>query len=350
LYTIEIANGLLSSYDFRRWPASRYVIITDATVARLYGGPLARRVEGQGFPVTTIVFAPGERLTKRWQTVVALGRQCARLGVDRQAVVLVLGGGVVGDVAGLFAALYHRGLRYVQLPTTLLAQTDSAIGGKTGVNLPEGKNLLGAFWNPLAVLVDPTTLRSLPTRQLRSGLAEVVKYGVMLDRKLFRYLERRGRALDQGFLRTVVERSAALKAAIDERDPRERGVRSVCNYGHTVGHALELLSCHRLTHGEAIALGMVAEGWLAVQRGFWSERDWQRQNTLLTSLGLPTTCRVDPAAVLALTARDKKAVSGERRLPLPIGIGRHYEEDGVVTVPVEPELLGQAVATLGEQR
>jgi 3-dehydroquinate synthase len=305
------------------------LLISDSTVAPLYGERAAALLQGAGAArVTTTVFPAGEA-SKHLGTLAELYAAAVGAGLDRGGVMVALGGGVVGDLAGFCAASYMRGIPYVQLPTTLLAQVDSAVGGKTGLDLPQGKNLVGAFHQPAQVVVDVATLCTLPPRQLACGLAEVVKYGVIMDAELFSWLEARVApllALDEAVYREVVYRCCALKARVVVADERElTGQRAILNYGHTFGHALEQLTGYaRYTHGEAIAIGMGMAVDLARRLADSPAlADLQRrQDALLAALGLPLRAAgLAPAAIQQAMRQDKKYQQGRNRLILPDRIG-----------------------------
>jgi 3-dehydroquinate synthase len=256
-------------------------------------------------------------------------------GADRQSVVIAVGGGVVGDLAGFVAATFARGLAFFQVPTTLLAQVDSSVGGKTGINLPGAKNMVGAFWQPAGVLIDVQTLATLPDREFRAGLAEVVKYGVILDSEFFAYLEQHADEInrrDQTALMHIVARSCRLKADVVEADERETtGLRSVLNYGHTFCHALEAATGYEtLLHGEAVAIGMHCAARLAERLGRVDETFVARQHALLTAFGLPVAVPdVEASELVRFMRRDKKAVAGHLRFVLPTRIGHVELVDGV---------------------
>jgi len=258
--------------------------------------------------------------------------------------VVALGGGAVGDVAGFAASIYLRGVRLVHVPTTLLGMVDSSIGGKTAVNHPGGKNLVGSFHQPGAVVIDPALLETLPVRELRSGLSEVVKYGVVRDAGLFRYVEDNGErllGLDLEALTHVIKVSASIKAGYVEEDERDyKGVRAALNLGHTLGHAVERLRPH-VRHGEAVSIGMAYASRLAAERGIMSRKDKARLVRALTRLGLPTEVPELPAdEIISLMRRDKKATEDGIRFVLPTGIG---EEPVYATV--EEETIGETLKT-----
>jgi len=302
-------------------------IISHRRVLTRYGGELLGALRRDGWHVQTLC-VPESETSKTLATVQRVIRVLARGATMRVPVLFALGGGVVGDVTGFVAAVFRRGIPYIQVPTTLLAQVDSAIGGKTGVDLPEAKNLVGAFHQPCLVYNNVALLRSLPMRQRRSGLAEVIKYGVMADRVLFEFLEEHLPAclsLELRTVRVMVERSCRIKARVVSRDEREtKGVRLQLNFGHTIGHALEAATRYRRwTHGEAIAIGMCAATELAVDLGRCPRADLQRLVRLVHAAGLPTAARrVSSAAVWNALRYDKKFIHGRPRWVLPKRIGQ----------------------------
>jgi 3-dehydroquinate synthase len=290
--------------------------VSSARIARLHGARLLRSLRRAGHRPVLLLVPDGEG-AKTPAQVEGLHRRFARAGLDRGAWVLALGGGVVGDVAGFAAATYLRGVRLAMAPTTLLAQVDASIGGKTGVNLPEGKNLVGSFHQPRLVLADTRALATLPEREFRSGLAEVVKVGAALDRALFALVEREADRLlerDPVLVARVVARCARLKAGVVTADERDlSGRRAVLNYGHTVGHALEAATGYRrFRHGEAVSIGIVAAARLAVRLGALAPADAARQERLLARLGLPTRVPrgVPLSRIVQALRRDKKARDG----------------------------------------
>jgi 3-dehydroquinate synthase len=309
-----------------RLAGKRVLLVSDDRVAPLHAETVMASLRADAASVEIATFPHGEG-SKTLATVERLCRAAVAAGLDRGARIVALGGGVVGDVAGFTAAAYMRGIPFVQMPTTLLAMVDSSVGGKTGVDLPEGKNLVGAFWQPERVLVDPEFLLTLPACELRNGLAEVVKTAVIFDAALFARLEANVAALlapDLNLYREVVARCCELKAGVVVADEREGGLRAVLNYGHTFGHALEtLLDYQGLAHGEAVAIGMAMAANFAVAGGELDAATAARQRDLLSALGLPVTIAgADPDRVLSLMSRDKKASGGELRLVVPREIGR----------------------------
>lgn len=353
-YEIVIGQDLSTriAQDLSRRPLGhRYVVISDAAVMRLYGRKLVQVLRDAGLRVDGLAFRPGEK-SKTRRVKEQLEDALLRLGVGRDGVILAVGGGVTGDLAGFVAATYCRGIPYVQVPTSLLAMVDSSIGGKTGVDTGRGKNLIGAFYHPRRVYVDVGTLDTLPEREFSSGLAEVVKHAVIGDRELFVFLERfapQVLARAPEVMREVLRRSIWLKAQVVESDPREQNRRRVLNYGHTLGHALETLSGYQMRHGEAVSLGMVLEGRLAMALGYFPAAECQRQNTLLERLGLPVRLegamkkwggrKVSVEKIIALTYVDKKARQGRPEYALPARIGRMKQIQGRFGLPVDEKMV-----------
>lgn len=287
-----------------------------ARVERLLGG--ARRA--------TILIDDGET-AKNLSTVERACRHLVRAGADRRALLVAVGGGVVGDVAGYVAASYARGIGIIHVPTTVMAQVDSAIGGKTGVDLPEGKNLVGAFYPPKGVLADPELLSTLPQREFRSGIYEVIKYGVIGDEKLFRFLEGNLEKVlrrDRAAMDFVIGRSMTQKARVVSKDERESGLREILNFGHTFAHALESVTRYRkYLHGEAVGWGMIAAARLAVAKRMFSPRDAARVARVVAAVGpLPAWRPIPPARLIAAMQADKKTRAGRLRFVLPERIGR----------------------------
>src|ERR1700730_18549620 len=274
----------------------------------------------------TVLFDDREA-AKNLFTVERACRQLVRAGADRRALLVAVGGGVVGDVAGFVAASYARGIGLVHIPTTLVAQVDSAIGGKTGVNLPEGKNMVGAFYPAKLVIADPELLRTLPVREFRSGIYEIIKYGVIGDATLFRFLEQEMEKLllrDPATLDFVIERSVSQKARVVSLDERESGLREILNFGHTFAHALESVTRYRkYLHGEAVAWGMIAASKLAVSSGLFPAKDSERLIRLIAHVGpLPPWPSTSPVRLIAAMKADKKTLAGRLRFVLPEKIGR----------------------------
>ncbi len=323
----------------------RTVIVTNPAVNRLYGAAAAASLRQAGFHVAIVEVPAGER-AKSLRQAARLYRAFLHHRLDRRSAVIALGGGVIGDLTGYAAATYLRGLQLIQVPTTLLAQVDSSVGGKVAVNLPEGKNLIGAFYQPSLVVADIQTLQSLPPRQLRAGLAEVVKHGMIADPELFAYLEAHLDSVlraEEEPLTFLVTRSCAIKARVVEQDEREEGMRAILNFGHTVGHALEAISGYqRLLHGEAVAIGMVVATTLSVRRGLCEEEVLHRLRSLLVRIGLPITSSVDANSLLKTINYDKKVKNQVIHFVLTKGIGH------VTLAAISgPRELGAALAAAG---
>lgn len=329
-YDIQIGSGLLGGlapFIAERGGARHVVVVTDSNVDALYGDPAADHLVEAGIESHVLVVEAGEP-SKSPEVAADLWQTMIDEGCDRQTVVVAVGGGVVGDIAGFIAATFARGLRFFQVPTSLLAQVDSSVGGKTGVNLEGAKNMVGSFWQPEGVLIDTDVLVTLPEREFAAGLAEVVKYGVILDDAFFALLEKEAEAIlarDPAALRTIIQRSCQLKAEVVEADELEQsGQRAKLNYGHTYGHALEAATGYsELLHGEAVAIGMVCASRLAEAMGRITADDTQRQIALLERFGLPTALPegIDPGELSALMWRDKKVRDGEIRFVLPTRLG-----------------------------
>jgi 3-dehydroquinate synthase len=319
------------------------VLVTDENVAPLWGEIVGASLAGAGVAVDALTVPAGER-SKSFAQLRRVLEFLERTGLDRHGLVVALGGGTVGDLAGFAAAIWLRGVRLLQVPTTLLAMVDSAIGGKTGINTRATKNSVGAFWQPVAVVADLATLGTLPTAEYEAAFAEVIKYAVAMDARLALALlaEREGLAArDPESLAPVVEACVAAKARVVARDERESGPRAILNYGHTVGHAVEIASGYRAVHGRAVALGMRAAARIAERTGFCSAGLVAQQDELLAAYGLPGRLpRVGAEAVLAAIARDKKARAGEVAWVLPrelgrAAVGRRVPEEVVRSVVTE---------------
>lgn len=299
------------------------VIVCDENVAPHYADRVLKALRETGFSARTLVIPAGEEY-KTIETVASLWRGFLEAGLDRQSVIVALGGGVVGDLAGFAASTFMRGCAWVAVPTTLLAMTDASMGGKTGFDLPEGKNLVGSFYPPRLVLADPQVLSTLPERELRSGLAEVVKHGVISDPELFD-LCAQGLEVVKADLPETVRRAMGVKVRVIEQDPFEKGVRAALNLGHTVGHAVEIVSHFHLRHGEAVAIGMVAEARLAEKLGLTEDGSGLsgQIKAVLTGLGLPTEIPPGLAvpAILQSMKVDKKKAGRVVKFALPVRIG-----------------------------
>jgi len=330
-YAIKIAAGLLRQLGVECAGlklGARCAIITDTNVGKKFAKPAFESLVKAGFEPTLIVVPAGEN-SKSLKSVQACYDQLAANRLERKSFIVALGGGVVGDLAGFVAATYLRGIPFVQVPTTLLAQVDSSVGGKTGVNLKAGKNLVGAFYQPKLVLCDLDTLKTLPEREFRSGLAEVVKYGIIFDAKLFVQLERDLPKLlrrEPKSLTAVIARCCEIKAEVVGQDETEGGLRAILNFGHTIGHAIENSSGYgKYLHGEAIAIGQVAAAKLSQKILGLSPGEADRIENLFVQAGLPVKIKFNPAQrrkLLAAMKLDKKVSAGEIKFVLAEKIGR----------------------------
>ncbi len=318
--TVSRASGLISEHSRR----GKIFFLSSPRIWNYWGRKLTAKSRGQR---SAIILFDDSEPAKRLATVEKIARALVSFGADRDATLVAVGGGVVGDVAGFVAASYLRGVRLIHVPTTLVAQVDSAIGGKTGVNLPEGKNLVGAFYPPELVIADPDVLSTLPHRQYRAGLYEIIKYGVIADPALFRYLERHMLALlrrDRAALEYVIPRCIRIKAMVVGKDERESGLRQILNFGHTLGHALETATGYKkFLHGEAVGHGMIFATLLAVAIGHLGVKDAARIMGLILSVGpLPRIPALSNSELRSLVLSDKKVHAGEIGWVLPSVIGK----------------------------
>ncbi len=349
-----IGRGLLAELGrvaVRHGFPRRLAVITDSTVAELHGHAALAALREAGHTPELLVIPPGEG-SKDLDTVKALYDELIRKGFDRGCGICSLGGGVVGDIAGFVAATFLRGLPWIQVPTTLLAQVDSSVGGKTGVNHPAGKNLIGAFWQPEFVLADPGVLSTLPPRELHAGLAEVVKAALIADPGLFERLEAdwdRFISGDPDSLEGAIGAACGVKAEVVSRDEREMGIRRILNFGHTLGHGLEAATGYRyFLHGEAVAWGMIGAAWLSWRRGLLSEGERARIEALLARLPKPPIPDIPAERLKEHLRRDKKIVAGTLHYVLLKGIG----EATIVRDVTQAELLSvwEYIRDLGGHR
>ena len=363
-YDILIGENLLSNASTYLAPVlarPRIVIITDKTVSSLHLAPLRASLDGAGIQNDVIVVSPGEA-TKNFSQLQGVLNRLLDLRVERKDTILALGGGVVGDLAGFAAAILHRGVNFVQVPTTLLAQVDSSVGGKTAINAAQGKNLIGAFYQPKMVISDVATLDSLPTRELRAGYGEVVKYGLIDDFHFFEWLEEHGSDVLSGnraALCHAIAVSCRSKAAIVARDEREGGDRALLNLGHTFAHALEAESGYdgRLLHGEAVAIGLHMAFALSSELGLCPRQETDRLQRHLISTGLPATVDqielkgLTPEIIMQHMRQDKKVTDGRLTFILARGIGRAFIKNNVaedaVTRMLKTILQSGTVASTG---
>lgn len=346
-YQIKIARGLLSKLGgecARLKLGTRCAVITDATVGKKFAKTASDSLRQSGFESSLITVPAGEN-SKSLKCVQHCYDQLAAQRLERKSFIVALGGGVVGDLAGFVAATYLRGIPFVQIPTTLLAQVDSSVGGKTGVNLRAGKNLVGAFYQPRLVLCDLDTLKTLPEREFRAGLAEVIKYGIIYDAELFARLERDLSKIlnrDEKVLAPVIARCCEIKADVVSQDETESGLRAILNFGHTIGHAIEnSVGYGKFLHGEAISIGQVAAAKLSNRILALPQRDVERIENLFQQAGLPTRIKLNPAQQIKLfdaMRLDKKVSAGEIKFVLARKIGKVEFGKKVATTSIEQTL------------
>ncbi len=336
-YGIFIGSGILDrlgekfdSFGF----SPKTALVSNSRVFELYGDRVVRSLRSKGYDVHTVLIPDGEEYKDFLWAYYILG-QLLKIGLDRKSSIIALGGGVIGDITGFVASTYMRGIAYIQVPTTLLSQVDSSVGGKTGVNHHYGKNMIGTFYQPRLVWIDVDTLRTLPEKEFVAGMAEVIKYGIIWDGDFFGYLDKVRKMLlrlDPEPLVNIIGRSCEIKAEVVSRDEREAGLRAILNYGHTVGHAIETVTGYRrYLHGESVAIGMIHEAILSTIMGLLAEDDLQRIRSLIGSYGLPLSfdSEIDPISLINAMVLDKKAVAGTISFILPEEIGRVRIEKGV---------------------
>ncbi|MBR2216319.1 MAG: 3-dehydroquinate synthase [Selenomonadaceae bacterium] len=345
-YDIHLGYGLwreLSSFIMGRGYSRKTLVVTDEHVGSLYGEETCQTLKRVGLKPKLATIPAGES-SKSLQVADNIYTELIEQGMDRKSPIFALGGGVVGDLAGFVAATYLRGVPLIQMPTTLLAQVDSAVGGKVAVNHPLGKNLIGAFYQPEAVFMDMELLSSLPKREIPTGLGEIVKYGVIYDRDFFAYLEEHSegaRSLEPATAMHMVKRSCEIKAAVVSKDEKESGLRRILNFGHTVAHAIEQVTGYtRYNHGEAVSIGMVAAAFISRDLGLVGDAEVTRLQKLMTALDLPQKVTgVATEDLFAVIFRDKKTVNGKVNWVLMNDIG-----EVTVTSKVPSEVAQKAIA------
>ena len=348
-YTVSVASGAIDrvgSIVRQAARAHRYAIITDDQVARHYADRVTRSFEAEAPLVLTVPSGEREKTRDTWAN---LTDRLLEAGFGRDSTIVALGGGVIGDLAGFVAATYMRGIPFVQVPTSLVAMIDASVGGKTGVDTTAGKNLVGAFHQPSAVIVDPDTLATLPVAHRRAGLAEAIKHGVIADAEYFGWIEAELPGLVEGMTSDVsgrlIARSIEIKADVVQRDEREAGCRKTLNFGHTIGHAVEKLSGYSLLHGEAVAIGMGLEARLGEIAGLTAPGTAQRIEDCLRSAGLPVgrPAEIPAADIVAATHGDKKARRGQAEYALPARIGEMGGASTSYGIPVDDHLAMQVL-------
>jgi 3-dehydroquinate synthase len=345
-YEVRVGTTLLERIGFwlrEKDFSGRAVVITDATVGGLYADTVSRGLIVAGFEVTLLEVPPGEE-QKSLETAAGLYDRLTEALAERNTPVLALGGGVVGDLTGFVAATFMRGLPLVQVPTTLLAQVDSSLGGKTAVDHGRLKNIIGVFYQPVMVVADIDTLRTLPEDELANGLAEVIKAAAARNKKLFSFLEiniRRAKELHSGVLEDMIAEAARVKAEIVSKDEREKGLRSVMNFGHTVGHAIEAVSQFNLKHGQAVAIGMMAAAKISARMGMLAEGEVVRLENLIAAAGLPVKMpELDREEIMQAMRHDKKVRGDKIRFVLLKSIGDAFISDEVDPALVREVLIG----------
>jgi len=344
-YDIHIGSGLLMQTGrqlIENGFAGKLVIITNPTVKRLYGNALKQSLAREGFKVAVLQVPDGEE-QKSLEVAGRLFNELTDFYAERTTPILALGGGVIGDLAGFVAATYLRGVPLIQIPTTLLAQVDSSIGGKVAVNHGQLKNKIGAFYQPRLVISDISTLKTLPTKEFTGGLAEVIKYAVIGDNEFFAYLERnldRIKSLDQRLLEEIVYKSAKIKAEIVEKDEKDLGLRNILNYGHTIGHAIESASDFKVEHGKAIALGMLAAARISNKLGLLEKTELVRLKSLIQRADLTTELpKLEVEKIIQAIKHDKKILRGKIRFILAKALGSVFITDEVSLSLVERVLV-----------
>lgn len=347
-YEIAIASNSLGQLGSKMQQLNlgkKVLVVSNPEIFETFGHTCLQSLQTAGFETFTHLIPAGEE-HKHLQSIQQIYDTAFTNHLERSSTFVALGGGVIGDMTGFGAATWLRGVNFVQVPTSLLAIVDASVGGKTGVNHPQGKNLIGAFYQPKLVVIDPAVLKTLPTREFRAGMAEVIKYGVIWPGDLFTKLEHAEKlaSLEQisdELLETIITCSCQAKADVVGQDEKEAGIRAILNYGHTIGHAVESLTNYKqFVHGEAVAIGMVAAGKIALEMGLWSEPEAQRQNDLIAKAGLPIDIpsEVSVDDILEVIKSDKKVKAGIVRFILPTAIGKVTIADQVT-----PEIIKKAL-------
>lgn len=327
-YYIYIEEGILNYLTDYIGNADKYLIIIDKNVEKYYGDIVYEGLEGK--PIYKIILTPGEN-TKTMNTVENILSQMVEFGLTRKSKIIAVGGGVVGDISGFCASIYMRGIPFIQVPTTLLSQVDSSVGGKTGVNMPQGKNLIGSFYQPETVIIDINTLKTLDRREVISGLGEVIKYGIIWDYDFFNNIKTHILNILEGEgkqIKVIIKRCCEIKAKIVSEDEKELGIRKILNYGHTIGHGLESITNYKkYTHGEAVILGMYYEAFMARNLGYIEEDYFMEIENLIKNLNLSLDIKeLDMEQLVKAMLKDKKNKEGKISFILPIGKGKVEEK------------------------
>lgn len=334
-YNIYIDKGIVEKIGellVKEKEPCKTLLITDKNVEKIYGNAVLESLRRKKFDVGLVSIDPGEE-QKSLETASVLYHACFDRKLDRNSLIVALGGGVVGDIGGFVASTFMRGVPFIQAPTSLLAQVDSSIGGKVAVNHPKGKNMIGSFYQPMAVFIDTGTLSTLPALELVAGLVEVIKYGVIKDEKLFEYIEESLHEIVQlnyEAILNIIATSCQIKANVVAEDEKEKHIRAILNYGHTIGHAIETLTDYKkYRHGEAVAMGMLYATKIAVEMGLTNKAVYERQRALFTKMGLSLNPGLDAGDMIKILYTDKKTVAGRLRFILPLRIGEVIISDKV---------------------
>jgi 3-dehydroquinate synthase len=351
-YPILMATGLLTKINSWLPNSHNIVIITDHTVKKLYGKQLTNLLKKHGKNVLLLSFVPGEK-SKTITTKCRLESAMLRKHYNRDTVILALGGGVVGDIAGFIAATYMRGIPFIQIPTTLLAMVDSSVGGKTGIDTPQGKNLIGVFWQPHAVVTDLHCLTTLPPKHLINGLLEAIKIFLTCDAKSFHYTVKNNHKIlsrDKNILAAIIQRAIKLKAHIVEQDEKENNLRMILNFGHTIGHALEHISNYKILHGHAVGYGILVESKIAELLGHLSPNNFNAIADGLSQLDIHATHlkKYDINRLIQATKIDKKSIATAAQITLLTDIGQIYHNNKRVAHPISANIIKQAFLALTE--
>ncbi|MCX7845086.1 MAG: 3-dehydroquinate synthase [Dictyoglomaceae bacterium] len=331
-YSIYIGKNYLSSLPYNFFSCSSLFIITHPFLAWQFGEEIKEGLEKNNIKPNFVFVPPGEK-SKSFKEFIRIQRTLAQSNADRRCIIVALGGGVIGDLAGFVSATYLRGVDYIQIPTTLLSQVDSSIGGKVGINIPEGKNLVGAFYHPKVVFIDIKTLDTLPEREFKSGLAEVIKYGIILNKELFEFLNKNSEKIlkrDEKSLIYIIKESILCKKYVVERDEKEKNLRMILNFGHTIGHAIEAKGrFNKFLHGEAVAIGMLLATKIAYLLNYCSKDTYFKIRDLLLKFGFNLNFSYNYSSLYPYIMRDKKALSKKLRFILPLKIGEVFINEDV---------------------
>lgn len=350
-YTIEIKSGLFNDiHEFAQdltSLGSKFAIITNTTIARMYGDELTDSLSTHGLNTSLFSFPDGENFKTR-QTKDSLEDQLLEKGFGRDTCVIALGGGIATDVAGFVAATYCRGIPYIIIPTSLLGMVDACIGGKTGVNTPHGKNLIGCIYQPKKILIDPYLLKTLPLKEIKNGVVEIIKHGLIADHTLFEYLEIHSEqllTLQPTVLEKVIFESCRIKKEIIEHDEKETGKRRLLNFGHTIGHALETLMGYSISHGEAVAIGLLVESYIALQLGHLSQHSFDKIKKILNTYSIPLHLpyKIPIDTFIKTMQLDKKSLKGKPRFIIINDIGVPLEYNDTYCTHVDESLIKNAL-------